>query len=180
MRWLAHSAVVSAMSIMSAQPAVAQVQMGGSGTVTLADVAYDFDIQICGEQVPGAYMLNGTGETAEGQLFVVMVMRNELQEGRVEESVTLNNPQANGAVYFKPDDGGWMRCPTLARSCKPGEGISVEGPLLEIDGASIEANGVFVGPTTGEEGQPGTLTATCGEDEPIPEAEPLPEDGPGR
>lgn len=143
-------------------PAAAQIQMGGEGSLTLGDATYDFQVQICGEQIPGAYILSGQGETAGGQPFMVMVMRNELKEGRVEESVTLNNPQANGASYFN-DGEGWKRCTDFTLACQPGEGLAVEGPLLQFDGSAVNATGLFVGPATGEEGQIGTLTATCGE-----------------
>jgi hypothetical protein len=162
MKLLARITVACLLLITAARPAQAQVQMGGEGSLTLDGVTYDFDVQICGEQVPGAYILNGTGETAEGQLFVVMVTRNTLKEGRVEESVTLNNPQANGASYFN-DGEGWKRCTRFTLACKPGEGIPVEGPLLEFDGSTVNATGLFVGPDTGKEGQLGTVTATCGE-----------------
>ena len=162
---MSHLAQVSAaimLLLVAVRPAAGQVQMGGQGTLTLGGVTYDFEVQICGEQMPGAYMLNGTGETANGQMFVVMVMRNELKEGRVEETVTLNNPQANGAAYFNAGEG-WKRCTDHTLTCKPGEGIPVEGRLLEFDGPNVKATGLFVGPTTDEEGQFGTLTATCGE-----------------
>jgi hypothetical protein len=164
---LARSTVACLFLFIAAGPASAQVQMGGEGSLTLGGETYDFEVQICGEQVPGAYILNGKGETAEGHLFIVMVMRNELKEDRVEESVTLSNPQANGASYFN-DGEGWRRCTDFTLACKPGEGIPVDGPLLAFDGSTVNATGLFIGPDTGEEGQVGTLTATCGEGEATP------------
>jgi hypothetical protein len=167
MSYLARLGVAFMLLVIAVRPADGQVQMSGQGTLTLSGEAYEFDVQICGEQVPGAYILNGKGETTEGQLFVVMVMRNELKEDRVEESVSLNNPQANGASYFN-DGEGWKRCTDFTLACKPGQGIPVEGALLEFDGPTVKASGLFIGPDTGEEGQIGTLTATCGEGEATP------------
>ncbi len=162
---LAHMGMSSLLLVVAVgRPAAAQVEMGGHGSLKLGGVAYDFEVQICGEQIPGAYLLSGTGQSAAGQMYTVMVMRNELKEGRVEESVTLNNPQAHGASYFR-DEEGWKRCTAFTLACGPGEGLPAGGPLLEFDGSTVRAAGLFIGPDTDEEGQPGTLTASCGSGE---------------
>lgn len=147
-----------------AAAATAERGSGEEGTLVVGDHTYAFTVLRCGldaqSRAQGRPLLRGRGTTEDGERLTVTVERLRVANATHEAvrlrvgSINSDAPAWEASRAQRPD-GSWARSGALG----PG-GL---GPLLEIDGRTIRAEGTFVaesGPEAGEERE-GRFDATC-------------------